>query len=61
MVPQSCQKEKFNRLKLKIKSKNYWHYIKFINTDNLYFINMANKKNLYFKSIDFPSGNFVGP
>ena len=52
MVPQSWQREKFNRLKIKIfsywpylQSKNYWHYIKVINANNLYFINMANKKN----------------
>ena len=50
MVPQSCQKEKVNRLKLKIFLIGHIYEVNIIsinklcNANNFYFINMSNKK-----------------
>ena len=59
MIPQSWQKEKVNRLKIEIFLSGHIYEVKIIgitwplcNANNFYFINMANKKNFYFKSVD---------
>ena len=41
-------------------NKNYWHYIKFINANNLYLINMANKKNFCLSLLTFTLRQLCG-